>query len=361
MRAKRNGWKILLSIVIGFAILAAVLHFVGWRETLAQVAALGAWGILSVLGNVLITMFLWILSWWVILRSYGIRLPLRSIIGARLAGYAVSYLTPTLYFGGEPVRAMLVVGKTDAPATRIVATIVVERFLGGLSMIIFVLMGSFYALSLPQIPWSERRLLASAIGFVTFWILVGLINFAGNFKWISRIIRALGRPLARWRDPLARAAAKVSETEDEIYDAFTTHWKGTLVAFLLQTAATFLVYTRPQFFFLFSSGLHFTFPQLSLIFAFTIMLSFFLWITPGGLGTAEAALVGVFALVSPVITSAGVVAYSLMFKCAESLFVAMGTIYLAKRGLQYMRHRSIAGFPSSENAQSVDDEQARQD
>jgi hypothetical protein len=232
------------------------------------------------------------------------------------------------------------VGRSDAPTTRIFATIVVERFLGGLSMIVFVLGGSFYALSSPQIPWSERKLLASAIGFVTFWILVGLINFAGNFKWVSRIIRLLGKPFGRWRDALDRAAAKVSETEDEVYYAFTKHWKGTLVAFLLQTVATFFVYTRPQCFFLFSSGLVFTFPQLSLIFAFTIMLSFFLWITPGGIGTAEAALVGVFALVTPAITSAGVVAYSLMFKFTESIFVAIGMTYLARRGLQYIRNRA---------------------
>lgn len=340
MTVKRNGWKIILSIAIGFAILAAVLYFVGWRKMFAEMHALGAFGILSVLGNVLISMTFWILCWWVILRSYGIRLPLRVIIGARLAGYAVSYLTPTLYFGGEPVRALLVAGKSDAPTTRIFATIVVERFLGGLSMIVFILMGSFYALSSSQIPSSERRLLASAIGFVTFWILIGLVNFAGNFKWISRVIRLLGKPFPHWKTALEKAANKVSETEDEIHYAFTRHWKGTLAAFFLQTVATFFVYTRPQFFFLFSAGIHLTFPQLSLIFTFTIMLSFFLWITPGGLGTAEAALVGVFALVIPLVTSAGVVAYSLIFKFTESIFVAVGMAYLAKRGIQSMRNLS---------------------
>lgn len=340
MSILRNGWKILLSIAIGLAILITVMYFVGWQNMFAEMVALGTLGMLSVLGNVLCSMTFWILCWWVILRSYGVVLPLRSIIGARLAGYAVSYLTPTLYFGGEPVRAMLVVGKSDAPTTRIFATIVVERFLGGLSMIVFILMGSFYALSSTQIPWEQRRLLAFAIGFVTFWILVGLVDFAGNLKWISRIIRALGRPFSRWKDALERAANKVSETEDEIHYAFTKHWKGTLIAFLLQTVATFFVYTRPQFFFFFSAGLHFTVPQLSLIFSFTIMLSFFLWITPGGLGTAEAALVGIFALIVPAATSAGVVAYSLTFKLAESIFVAMGMVYVTKRGIQYIKNRS---------------------
>lgn len=152
----------------------------------------------------------------------------------------------------------------------------------------------------------------------------------------------LGRPFARWKNALERAANKVSETEDEVHFAFTKHWKGTLVAFLLQTVAMFFVYTRPQFFFLFSAGLHFTVPQLSLIFSFTIVLSFFLWITPGGLGTAEAALVAVFALIVPAATSAGVVAYSLTFKLAESIFVAMGMVYVTKRGIQYMRSRADA-------------------
>ena len=348
MRLKRTLWRIVLSVVVGFGILAAVLYFVGWKNTFAEMVAMGWLGMLSIMGNVAVSMTFWILCWLVILRSYGIRLPIRSVIGARLSGYAVSYLTPTLYFGGEPVRALLVLGESEAPTTRIFATIVVERFLGGLSMILFILMGSFYALSSPRIPWPERRLLAAVIGFVTFWIVIGLINFAGNFKWISRFIRWLGKAFSRWTIALGRAADKVSETEDEIHYAFTKHRKGTAVAFLLQTVATYFVYMRPQFFFYFSSGLHFTIPQLSLIFTFTIVLSFFLWITPGGLGTAEAALVGVFALVTPLITSPGVVAYSLTFKFSESIFVAIGMAYLAKRGAQYLKRRSNSHQPAAD-------------
>jgi len=340
MRAWRNGWKIAVSIAIGIAILGVVLYFVGWRAILSQMHALGILGMLAVIGNVLISMTFWILCWRVILRAYGIHLPLRTIIGVRLSGYAVSYLTPTLYFGGEPVRAMLVVGRSDAPTTRIFATVFVERFLGGLSMILLLLVGSFFALSSPSIPLSQRRLIAAGVGFVSFWILVGLVDFAGNLKWISRIIRALGKPFGRWRDKLERAADKVSETEDEIHYAFTKHWKATLLAFFLQTVATFFVYVRPQFFFLFASNHWFTFPQLSLLFSFTIVMSFFLWITPGGLGTSEAALVGFYALLAPTLTSAGVVAYSLVFKFAESILVAGGMVYLARRGVQYMRARA---------------------
>jgi len=330
----RTSWKYILSVTAGLAILGGVLYVVGWRRIFAQMHALGALGILAVLGNTLIAMAIWIFCWWIILRSYGIHLPLRRVIGARFSGYAVSYLTPTLYFGGEPVRALLVVDSADAPTTRIFATIIVERFLGGLSMIVFILVGSFYAMSSPQIPWGHKRILIGGVAFITFWIVIGLINFAGNYKWISRLIRLLGVPLKQWAVPLHRAADKVSETEDEIHHAFTKHRRGTIAAFLVQTAATFFVYMRPQVFFGFSAGMRLTFPQLSLLFTLNILISSFLWITPGGLGTGEAAQIGIFRLVAPTVTAQGVVAYSLMFKFAETLLVAGGLYYLAQRGIR---------------------------
>jgi len=335
----KTGWNYLLSIVLGFGLLAGVLYFVGWRQILAEMQSLGTWGILGVIGNVALAMAAWILCWWIILASYGIRIPLRRIAGARTSGYAVSYLTPTLYFGGEPFRALLVSDSTAAPTTRIFATIIVERFLGGLSMILFILIGGFHAIISPSIPWEGKRLLIAGTAFITFWILVGLIDFAGNFKWISRAIRLIGRLIPRWRDPLDRASTKVSETEDEVYHAFTDHWKGTLIAFIVQVVATFFVYMRPQVFFHFSSGVHFTFPQLSLLFSFNILLSSFLWITPGGLGTGEAGLIGIFRYVAPVVPSEGVVAYSLVFKFAEAILVAIGVYYLFRRGVAYFKRR----------------------
>jgi uncharacterized protein (TIRG00374 family) len=335
----RSGWKYALSVLVGFGMLAGVFYFVGWRKILGEMHALGAFGILGVVGNVLLAMAAWILCWWIILRSYGIRIPMRRIIGARVSGYAVSYLTPTLYFGGEPFRAFLVTDATEAPTTQIFATIIVERFLGGLTMIVFILIGAFHAIVSQSIPWEGKRLLIAGTGFITFWILVGLIDFAGNFKWISRAIRLIGKLIPRWRDPLRRAADKVSETEEEVHHAFTDHWKGTLVAFLVQVLATFFIYMRPQVFFHFASDVRFTFPQLSLLFSFNILLSSFLWITPGGVGTSEAGMIGIFRLVAPQIANEGVVAYSLMFKFAETILVAAGVYYLLQRGVSYLRHR----------------------
>lgn len=335
-RPLRTTLQFLASLVVGLGGVAAVLYFVGWRATLAQMKALGALGMLSVLGLVALPMLAWIACWSVLLRAHGIRIPLSRRAGAQLSGYSMTYLTPTMYFGGEPIRAFLVADKERAPATRVFATIIVERFLGGLSMVGFILIGSFYAIISPDLPVSEKRLLIAGLAFVTFWICVGFVNFAGNLKWISRIIRSLGRPIPRWRDVLRRAADKVSETEDEVGIAFTKHWKATLVVLVLQGVATLCAFLRPAVFFHFSAGQDFTFPQLSLLFTLNVLLSFFLWITPGGLGTGEAGLIGIFRLVEPQVTSGGAVAYSLVFKFAEWLLVIAGVWYMLQRGMGFL-------------------------
>ena len=67
-----------------------------------------------------------------------------------------------------------------------------------------------------------------------------------------------------------------------------------------------------------------------------MLLSFFLWITPGGLGTSEAGLIGIFHFVAPEVTSGGAVAYSLIFKFAEWLLVAAGIWYMIQRGIGFL-------------------------
>ncbi|MDD5646101.1 MAG: lysylphosphatidylglycerol synthase transmembrane domain-containing protein [Candidatus Bipolaricaulis sp.] len=335
-RPLRSTLQFAGSVVVGLGGVSAVLYFVGWRGTLEQMRALGVMGVLSVLGMVVLPMLAWILCWSVILHAHGIRIPLFRRVGAQLSGYSMTYLTPTMYFGGEPVRAFLVADKERAPMTRVFATIIVERFLRGLSMVGFILIGSFYAIVSPALPMEEKRLLIASLAFVTFWIVVGFVNFAGNLKWISRIIRFLGRRIPRWQDPLGRAANKVSETEDEVGTAFTKHWRATLLALAIQGVATVCAFLRPQVFFHFSAGHGLTLSQISLLFTLNVLLSFFLWITPGGLGTSEAGLIGIFHLVAPQVTSEGVVAYSLIFKFAEWLLVAAGVGYMLQRGVGFL-------------------------
>ena len=334
----KKGLSYSLSIVVGLGLLGGVLYYVGWRSVIAWIDALGPIGLAAVFGDVFLAVASWIASWWFILRAYGVRIPFRSVVGARLSGFAVSYITPSLYFGGEPIRAALAVGRTNAPVTRIVATIVIERFLGGISILFFVLIGAVYAIMSDTISAVEKNVVIGGVMFILFWTVIGFIDFGKNLKWISRIIRGFRHILPRFTNAFNKAADKVSETEDEIYDAFARHWKGMLLAFLMQMVGTFLMYIRPELFFHFSKELSFNFAQLSLLFTLNIMLSFFLWITPGGVGTGEIAMIGIFRLVAPEIGKGGAVTFSLIFKFFELIFVSLGLAYLFDRGIGRFTH-----------------------
>ena len=337
---KKPAKKVLsigLSLLVGGALLGGVFYYVGWRNTFEEIGSLHAIGILALAMNVIITTFLWIVGWWVILRGYGVKIPFHRVIGARLSGFAISYITPSLYFGGEPVRALIAADSSSAPITRIFATIVVERFIGGVSLTFYILIGGFFAFVSPQVTHLEKQGVLIGVPFIMFWIIIGLIDFAGNFKWISRMIRLLGRIFRCWRRGLERAANKVAETEEEVYTAFTKHWRTTLLSLFIQLVANLLLYIRPLLFFYFASHSTLSFPQLSLVFTLSIIMSMVLWITPGGLGTGEAALIGIFALVG--IAKDGAVAFSLSYKFFELIFVAVGLVYLFHKGIGSMWHR----------------------
>jgi uncharacterized protein (TIRG00374 family) len=338
----RSTLSFVASVLIGAASISLVLYFVGWRETLGAMRELHVAGALEVFGVVLLTVGLWVVGWGMLLRAYGIRVSFRRVAGARLSTFAVSYLTPTLYFGGEPFGAFLIADKATAPATRVWATIIVERFLLGVSLTLFMLVGGFYAAMSPAIPAPEKRASIAGLAFIAAWIVIGFINFARNLKWVSRIIRWLGRVMPRWQGRFQRAAAKVSETEDEVSYAFTRHWKVTVVVFLIQVVTALVTFLRPQVYFGATLGVRFAISQLAILYALYILLGFLFWITPGGLGTSEAGAIGILRLIAPSITTGQAVAYSLSFKLAEAAFVAIGVWYLMQRGLSLLERKAVS-------------------
>jgi len=330
----RKKISYLLSFVAGVALLAGIIHHIGWSAIYATLIPLGVTGLGVLFLAVFISTSAGIVSWWIILHSYGIKIRLRTICGSRLSGQAVSYLTPSMYIGGEPVRALLVFGRTTTPKPRIAATIIIERFLSGLSFIIFILLGTTAALISPVISLQERILVLVGTLFIGGWLIVGLFNFAGNRKWISGFVRGLERRFPK-KKSLNKVAEKIAETEEEIYVAFTSHRKAIFIAFLIQSIATFFIYLRPYLFFYIARGYGFTLSQLSLLFTLNILLAFFLWLTPGGIGIAEGGRIGIFALVG--VGRGGAVAFSLVIGFLELLFVSVGLIYLLHRGIRRRR------------------------
>ncbi len=356
----RRHLFVLVSAILGAGILLGVLIYLGWGSVpsqglalwarflagvgivVNQIGMLGLWGFLSLTGIILATLICWSLSWWIILRAYGVRVSWWATWRARVCGFAITYLTPSMYLGGEPASVYLIAREQQgaSPATRIVATILVAKLLEGLCLLAFIYLGVYYALVTKLLPLDDTG--AIVTGMVLFGVFLALlmVNLAGHRLWGTRVLGWLKERLP-WKRALEIAQVKVREVEEDVFIAFREHGRATLLAFFLNLLATFFVYLRPQVFFLFALRAFFPWSYLSVIYTLFIFLGAFFWITPGGTGIFEVGSWGIFSLfpLISLVTHAPIavpqesaIAFALTLKTIEFPLVGLGLFYLIRVG-----------------------------
>jgi uncharacterized protein (TIRG00374 family) len=103
---------------------------------------------------------------WLILRAFGQRVPFFSVMGCRLAGFALSYFTPGPQVGGEPLQVFLLKKKHGTPTTSGVASVFLDKVLEILANFTFLTLGLAVA-----------ALSNQAVGKVSpwFWLFLPLV------------------------------------------------------------------------------------------------------------------------------------------------------------------------------------------
>jgi len=81
--------------------------------------------------------------------------------------------------------------------------------LGGMTLIVFILIRCFYAPVSPPVGAADRQGVVIGVALITFSVLIGLINFADNCTWISRLTRRLRHPPDRVGSDPRQAHAEV--------------------------------------------------------------------------------------------------------------------------------------------------------
>ncbi|MFW6104848.1 MAG: lysylphosphatidylglycerol synthase transmembrane domain-containing protein [Candidatus Bipolaricaulota bacterium] len=318
-----------LSVVLGVAILAAILWYIGPAKVWNQISSLGWDGFALLVGAIVLTFFFWTLAWVVIMKGYGVVAPFSLSFWARIGSFSVSFLTPSMHFGGEPVRALVIERETDSTYSRAFATIVAERItmLAALVTVILIgaMMGVYTRLSTNTLPY---LVLISVIFFSLVATLV--FNFFKKLFLFTRFVAFLKRRLP-WTRLLQKVEDVVRHLEKEIGMAFGQHKKHTGVAFLLDLVATVFMFIRPQIYFYYTQGRIFSIVELTMLFAMISVLSSLFWVTPGGIGVSEGGFIGIFAIFG--ISGSEAVAYSFSLKAIQLFFVGFGLVLLAHYGI----------------------------
>ncbi len=277
--------------LIGWAGVGLFVYLIvkaGPKEIVKAIGRLSLLEIAALMGLRLLYWLIRTLNWRALLVASGERVPFGHILGARIAGYAVSYLTPAGNIGGETVRIFCLdrVGRNKALATVVVDKTV--EFLAGLATIALSVVFLITEFALPRRQKIEL--------FVAIALLVLLLIFLilkqrqGLFTWALNTLRKV-----KIRIPFfENRRDKILETDAHIADFYSRNPRLFLVLFASYFAQAWLWAAEIYFTFRFLGGETPTFFKCFLIVTLGSFYSFLP--VPGSVGVYELTYVTLFAL-----------------------------------------------------------------
>jgi len=321
---------IVLSGVAGIVLVILLFYFFDVAKIFSNVREVGPLGAGIFIGNVFLILLIGSISWQIILKSYGYNLPFKDVLIAKFVGSSISYLTPSMYIGGEPVKIYILGKKFHLSMTKVGASVVVDKFLELGAALFYVFLGSVWTLIDYDLPWQVYWALVGVN--ILFALGMGLVLFSFLFqsRYFSRLANLMGRikPLSK---VMSRAELTIAKVEGEIFSAFRQQKRNILFAFLLDFLAGGLIFIKPAIFFYFLHTI-FSLSQLALVYALThIILAF--QFTPGALGVFELGAVGIYRLVG--VGSQQALAYSLMVRITDLIGVAVAAGLGIHLGVKY--------------------------
>ncbi|HUJ74704.1 MAG TPA: lysylphosphatidylglycerol synthase transmembrane domain-containing protein [bacterium] len=258
------------------------------------------------------------LQWVVLLRESGLHCSAWRVFWSRLSGTAVTSLTPSAYFGGEPVRAAMV--KDDSMSYRqIFATIAVDKYIELFTKFPIAVVG-FGCLIFLAHPSTTLVVVSSvfvATFFALFFFLMVRLFQGGTF--IMRFFKTVLRPLTRLRP---RLAVKVIHPVRDFTRSVSHLIKSRRAFYLAMSLGLLLsVVELLQYGYVLSVLDIWSLADAAIIFFGHVFLGIFSFI-PGNVGSMEGVFLTVFALLG--LGSDRSLIFSMIMRIGQIIMVALG-------------------------------------
>ncbi len=336
---KRRAFFNILATFFTFLIGLAVLAFLIWHEGPESVEEnIIAFGLLPIVGFVLISMAnftLYSLRWQIIINSHlpaEYKIPLRKMYLHRLAGFAMSYLTPAAQVGGEPVRIAMVSTEPGVSLRAATSSVVLDIAFELSAYIVFILAGVLLAL------WEGlgdgNSFLVIGIGLLL--LLLTLVAFFAAMAYgrgfFSHFFRLFG--LSKIKS-LKKIEKGMLDSEKLMSEFLASSFSRVLiVSFLSLAVFSFRVIEVFYIAYFFGVNLNFasafltaTLPGIALILPI-----------PAGLGIFEGGFSAVFSLLNIPLSA---VTFALIIRIRDALFISTGVIYILTKGRTFIERRIL--------------------
>jgi len=178
---------------------------------------------------------------YVILKHQKQKPRVKTILSAELVGFAFSYLTPVTFAGGEPFRYAILREKDNIPSSNAISSIIIEKMILFLMMVITFLVGICFFLIYIPLPYSVQLSLL-------LFLLVGMFVFLFFYYKTRKMIK--NRGLLLWiLDKLFLSKVhkikmheeQIEEIEDQIVKFFFKRTKARFIVFLMSAIESIIL------------------------------------------------------------------------------------------------------------------------
>jgi glycosyltransferase 2 family protein len=336
-RPQRRGLRIFL-VLLGLGVLGALAALVGWGPIADNLARIGPLYFLVLVGLCGAAQIAFTLGWWCIVgrphpMSFG------ELLAAYLAGDSVNYFTSV---GGEPVKAHLLDSKMGfRPAF---ATIWVHRNVDVLSQWLFLVVGAVVTMTHFKLPNLVRWLVIAGL-VVLGGLAIGFTGlqskgFFGAFFRILMKVPVLAKKLRHLEEHAHAVDEKIRlyyhREEHKTQFAWGVAW-----GFIGWCGGLFETWIVLRLL----SPTH-GFASAYAVEALAMILNSVLLFIPAKIGSAEGIRVAVAAVLG--LTPAQGVAYALVRRAREIVWLVPGFVILAKHHLVDVTHLRLQALPAEE-------------
>lgn len=182
---------IAISIIIGIVLFTLITSRIGLGEIINSFKSFSLIKFLLYFSVSVAIIVVVVLRWSIILRSQGYRIGFFKLLVYRMAGYAISYLTPSAHVGGEFARAYLL-KREGVPFSRGFSSIIIDKSLEITSDVFFASIGAIIIILTFNVTLQLKMFLTVMLSLLIFLVITFYYRMfygKGFFTTIFRILK----------------------------------------------------------------------------------------------------------------------------------------------------------------------------
>jgi uncharacterized protein (TIRG00374 family) len=335
---RRGIWRVIafvLTLVVGGGLFAFIVSKQGVDDILVS---LSSFGLLPFIGFVIISLanfLFYSLRWQLIINKHvnkKQRVPLRKVYMHRMAGFAMSYLTPAAQVGGEPVRIAMLSSEEEVSLKQSTSSVILDIAFELSAYIVFILAGVGLAVFEGLGDGNSFLIITIGLGAALLILLIFFAAIArgkGFFVHVFRIFR-----LNKMK-PMKKFEKSLVDTEKMMKQFLL---KNPRLVFTVSLLSLLVISFRvvEVFYISYFFGVDLNFAQaflMSTLPGVALVLPI-----PAGLGVFEGSFATLFTLLAIPLNA---VAFALVIRSRDLVFIFLGLIHMLLRGKAFIEKKIL--------------------